>query len=62
MFIKLENYDNLWQAIEDMLKMDVQIQPKKKNLKISELRNYQCLNKKNMERVVTTGQNYAYLK
>ena len=34
LFIKLENYDNLWQAIEDMLKMDVQIQPKNKtNLK-----------------------------
>ena len=38
LFIKLENYDNLWQAIDDMLKMDVQIQPKNKtNLKISEI-------------------------
>ena len=34
LFIKLENYDSLWQAIEDMIKMDVQIKPKNKtNLK-----------------------------
>ena len=38
LFIKLENYDSLWQAIEDMIKMDVQIKPKNKtNLKISEI-------------------------
>ena len=64
LFIKLENYDNLWQAIEDMLKMDVQIQPKNKtNLKISEITQLPMLEQEEyMERVVTTGQNYAYLK
>lgn len=64
LFIKLENYDNLWQAIDDMLKMDVQIQPKNKtNLKISEITQLPMLEQEEyMERVVTTGQNYAYLK
>lgn len=64
LFIKLENYDKLWQSIEDMIKMDVQIQPKNKsNLKISEITQLPMLEQQEyMERVVTTGQNYAYLK
>ena len=64
LFIKLENYDNLWQAIEDMIKMDVQIKPKNKtNLKISEITQLPMLEQQEyMERVVTTGTNYAYLK
>ena len=64
LFIKLENYDSLWQAIEDMIKMDVQIKPKNKtNLKISEITQLPMLEQEEyMERVVTTGQNYAYLK
>ena len=64
LFIKLENYDSLWQAIEDMIKMDVQIKPKNKtNLKISEITQLPMLKQQEyMERVVTTGQNYAYLK
>ena len=64
LFIKLENYDKLWQSIEDMIKMNVQIQPKNKsNLKISEITQLPMLEQQEyMERVVTTGQNYAYLK
>lgn len=64
LFIKLENYDKLWQFIEDMIKMNVQIQPKNKsNLKISEITQLPMLEQQEyMERVVTTGQNYAYLK
>lgn len=64
LFIKLENYDSLWQAIEDMIKMDVQIKPKNKtNLKISEITQLPMLKQQEyMERVVTTGTNYAYLK
>ena len=64
LFIKLENYDNLWQAIEDMIKMDVQIKPKNKtNLKISEITQLPMLEQQEyMERVVTTGRNCAYLK
>lgn len=64
LFIKLENYDKLWQSIEDMIKMDVQIQLKNKsNLKISEITQLPMLEQQEyMERVVTTGQNYAYLK
>ena len=63
LFIKLENYDKLWQSIEDMIKMNVQIQPKNKsNLKISEITQLPMLEQQEyMERVVTTGQNYAYL-
>ena len=64
LFIKLENYDKLWQSIEDMIKMNVQIRPKNKsNLKISEITQLPMLEQQEyMERVVTTGQNYAYLK
>ena len=64
LFIKLEKYDKLWQSIEDMIKMNVQIQPKNKsNLKISEITQLPMLEQQEyMERVVTTGQNYAYLK
>ena len=64
LFIKLENYDKLWQSIEDMIKMNVQIQPKNKsNLKISKITQLPMLEQQEyMERVVTTGQNYAYLK
>lgn len=65
LFIKIDEYDNLWDKIEDLIKrnMIVKTSTNKKQLKVSELKPLpmptynQFLN-----RVISTGTNYAYLK
>ena len=64
LFIKIDEYDKIWQKIEKLIKEDtVEISTTQTSKKISEIKplpmpTYQEF----YERVVTTGTNYAYLK
>ena len=64
LFVKIDEYNKLWDKIEDLLKRDIVEKSKTKTVtKISEVKplpmpTYNEL----MERIVTTGKNYAYLK
>ncbi len=62
LFIKLEEYDKLWEKIEKYLntKMEEKMLETKKQekLKVLPIPNFQEF----MQRVITTGKNYAYLK
>lgn len=64
LFIKIEEYDNLWQKIEDLIKRDIFIKSKQKeNKKISEIKPLPMFTSEEfLERVITTGKNYAYIK
>ena len=64
LFIKIDEYDNLWQKIEDLVKRDIVEKSKTKTTsKISEIARMPMLNQEEfLDRVVTTGKNYAYLK
>ena len=64
LFIKIDEYNNLWNKIEDLVKRDIVEKSKTKtSKKISEIEPLP-MPKYNefMERIVTTGKNYAYLK
>lgn len=64
LFIKIDEYDKLWNKIEDLLKRDIVEKAKTKtSKKISEIKPLP-MPKYNefMERIITTGKNYAYLK
>ena len=64
LFIKIDEYNNLWDKIEDLVKRDIVEKSKtKSSKKISEIEPLP-MPKYNefMERIVTTGENYAYLK
>lgn len=64
LFIKIDEYDKLWDKIEDLLKRNIVEKSKNKtSKKISEIKPLP-MPKYNefMERIVTTGKNYAYLK
>lgn len=64
LFIKIDEYDKLWDKIEDLLKRDIVEKSKSKtSKKISEIKPLPMPTYNEfMERVVTTGKNYAYLK
>ena len=64
LFIKIDEYDNLWQKIEDLIKRDiVQKSKTKATNKILEIPQMPMLKQNELlDRVVTTGKNYAYLK
>ena len=64
LFIKIDEYDKLWNKIEDLLKRDIVEKSKTKTIKkISEIKPLPMPTYNEfMERVVTTGKNYAYLK
>ena len=64
LFIKIDEYDKLWDKIEDLLKRDIVEKSKTKtSKKISEIKPLPMPTYNEfMERVVTTGKNYAYLK
>ena len=64
LFIKIDEYDKLWNKIEDLLKRDIVEKSKTKTVKkISEIKPLPMPTYNEfMERVVTTGKNYAYLK
>ena len=64
LFIKLDEYNNFWNKISDLvIKGKTEISEHKNNIKISEVKKIP-LPKVNefFERVITTGENYAYLK
>lgn len=64
LWLKLDEYDKLWEKIEDCVKRGiVQKTRKKKNKKISEIPPMPMLTQNQfLERTITTGKNYAYLK
>ena len=64
LFIKLEDYDNFWNIIEDLIKRDIVTKTKQKlSNKISEMKPLpMATSEEFMDRVVTTGKNYAYIK
>ena len=64
LFIKIDEYDKLWNKIEDLLKRDIVEKSKSKtSKKISEIKPLPMPTYNEfMERVVTTGKNYTYLK
>lgn len=64
LFIKIEEYDKLWDKIEDLIKRDIVIKSKNKDShKISEIPKMPMLSQEEfLNRTITTGGNYAYLK
>lgn len=64
LFIKIDEYDKLWEKIEDLVKRDiVQKNKKKTTKKISEISKMPMfLQQAFLNRTVTTGKNFAYLK
>lgn len=64
LFIKIEEYDKLWEKIEDLIKRDIVIKSKKKtSKKIAEIPPMPMLTQEEfLNRTITTGKNYAYLK
>ena len=64
LFIKIDEYDNLWNKIEDLLKNDIVEKSKTKtSKKISEIKPLPMPTYNEfLERIITTGENYAYLK
>lgn len=64
LFIKIDEYDILWDKIEDLIKRDIVEKSKTKtSKKISEIKPLPMPTFNEFyERVVTTGENYAYLK
>ena len=64
LFIKIEDYDKLWDKIEDLLKRGiVQKEKKKISKKITEIAQMPMLTEQEfLNRTITTGSNYAYIK
>ena len=64
LFVKIEEYDLLWNKIEDLVKRNLVEKSKKKSYKkITEVPTMPMLEQEEyINRVVTTGKNYAYLK
>jgi len=64
LFIKIDEYDKLWEKIEDLIKRDIVEKSKTKtSTKISEIPVMPMFEQKEfLDRTITTGQNFAYLK
>ena len=64
LFIRLDEYDNLWEKIENLIKKNKVVKSKNKSFeKVSEIKQLTMLEQEQfMERVITTGKKYAYLK
>lgn len=64
LFIKIEEYDQLWDKIEDLIKRDIVVKSKQKaSKKITEIPQMPMLTQEEfLNRTITTGKNYAYLK
>ncbi len=64
LFIKIEDYDKLWDKIEDLLKRGiVEKEKKKSSKKITQIPQMPMLTQEQfLNRVITTGKNYAYIK
>ncbi len=64
LFLKLDEYDKMWDKIDDLIKRDVVQKSKtKSNKKISEIPLMPMFTQEQfLNRTITTGKNYAYLK
>ena len=64
LFIKIEDYDKLWDKIEDLLERNLVIKSQNKDRKkITEISEMPMLTQEEfLGRMITTGKNYAYLK
>lgn len=64
LFLKIDEYDEIWEKIEDLIKRDfVQKSKNKTSKKISEISAMPMLKQEEfLNRVITTGKNFAYLK
>ena len=64
LWIKLDEYDILWEKIEDLVKRDIVEKSKTKKItKISEIPPMPMFSQEEyLDRTITTGENYAYLK
>ena len=64
LFLKIDEYDKLWDKIEDLIKRDIVQKDNKKTIKkISEITQMPMLKQEEyLNRVITTGKNYAYIK
>lgn len=64
LFLKLDEYDKMWDKIDDLIKKDVVQKSKtKSNKKISEIPPMPMFTQEQfLNRTITTGKNYAYLK
>jgi len=64
LFIKIEEYDKIWEKIQNLIKLnEVKINKNTKIIKISEIKPLPMFEKQEfLNRVITTGKNYAYLK
>ena len=64
LFLKIDEYDKLWDKIEDLIKRDIVQKDNKKTIKkVSEITQMPMLKQEEyLNRVITTGKNYAYIK
>lgn len=64
LFIKIDEYDILWKKIEDLIKKDIVEKSKSKAAtRILDIKQMPLLKQEEfLDRVITTGKNYAYLK
>ena len=64
LFIKIEDYDKMWDKIEDLIKRGiVEKEKKKSSKKIIQIPQMPMLTQEQfLNRVITTGENYAYIK
>ncbi len=64
LFIKIDEYNKLWEKVEDLVKRDIIEKSKTKTIKkISDIKPLPMPTfNEFFERVITTGKNYAYLK
>ena len=64
LFIKIDEYDILWKKIEDLIKRDFVEKSKNKSTnRILDIEQMPLLKQEEfLDRVITTGKNYAYLK
>lgn len=61
LFIKIEEYDKLWEKIENLIENDQKTLAKEnKKKKITQMPMFE--NQEYLQRVVSTGENFAYLK
>ena len=64
LFIRIDEYENFWDKVEELVQTNKATQtPYKKVTKVSEIEQLPLLSRDEYEsRVITTGENYAYLK
>ncbi len=64
LFIRIDEYENFWNKVEGLIKNNQALQTTyKKITKVSEIEQLPLLSSQEYEsRVITTGENYAYLK